>query len=664
MRIGLFSDTYMPEINGVVTSIVTLQKELEKHGHTVFVVTTAPSALHVQKDGNILRLPGIEIKKLYGYRMSSPFSVVGLNDIATMHLDIIHVHTEFGIGTFARIVSKLLSIPIVATYHTLYEDYTHYLNFVQSATIDKTLRSLAGSLSKAYGTMCHELIAPSEKTRDILKGYGVEKEIHVIPTGLELSKFSRANFDSKQLQQLRTSLGIQEHEKVLLFVGRIAVEKAIDMILQSMQILVTRNVSVKAVIVGGGPYLDELKYLAKKLDLVDHVVFTDKKPNSEVPMYYAMSDMFVSASTSETQGLTFIEAIASESVVFAKERNILSDIIIEGESGYYFDDSNELARKIEEHISLPSQKQQQIVKKGLEMIQPLGSQPFYEAVYKVYLNAISKQKDEYAIVKIKMKQSNYFEVTLESAEEELALMISIESFYKYELEKGACVQREIVEEFKKEDSTIRSYLGAIRYLTVKDRTRKEMYDYLSQKTPLTIKEINQMIEQLENMGYIDDDRYLQQSLESMKASLMGKKKIKASLVKKGIPYEKIDAVLLQEDDEDFVESAIKLIEQSKLMELNKNLTKTKEAIQSKLLRMGYNNDIIAEVMQRLHLEKDEEKESVLLSKEYDKQLIRLSKKYTGFDLKSKLITTLIRKGFEYAQVIEEVESRKDEFETN
>ncbi|MBE6114232.1 MAG: glycosyltransferase [Erysipelotrichaceae bacterium] len=664
MRIGLFSDTYMPEINGVVTSIVTLQKELEKHGHTVFVVTTAPSALHVQKDGNILRLPGIEIKKLYGYRMSSPFSVVGLNDIATMHLDIIHVHTEFGIGTFARIVSKLLSIPIVATYHTLYEDYTHYLNFVQSATIDKTLRSLAGSLSKAYGTMCHELIAPSEKTRDILKGYGVEKEIHVIPTGLELSKFSRANFDSKQLQQLRTSLGIQEHEKVLLFVGRIAVEKAIDMILQSMQILVTRNVSVKAVIVGGGPYLDELKYLAKKLDLVDHVVFTDKKPNSEVPMYYAMSDMFVSASTSETQGLTFIEAIASESVVFAKERNILSDIIIEGESGYYFDDSNELARKIEEHISLPSQKQQQIVKKGLEMIQPLGSQPFYEAVYKVYLNAISKQKDEYAIVKIKMKQSNYFEVTLESAEEELALMISIESFYKYELEKGACVQREIVEEFKKEDSTIRSYLGAIRYLTVKDRTRKEMYDYLSQKTPLTIKEINQMIEQLENMGYIDDDRYLQQSLESMKVSLMGKKKIKASLVKKGIPYEKIDAVLLQEDDEDFVESAIKLIEQSKLMELNKNLTKTKEAIQSKLLRMGYNNDIIAEVMQRLHLEKDEEKESVLLSKEYDKQLIRLSKKYTGFDLKSKLITTLIRKGFEYAQVIEEVESRKDEFETN
>ncbi|MBQ9986776.1 MAG: RecX family transcriptional regulator [Erysipelotrichales bacterium] len=664
MRIGLFSDTYMPEINGVVTSIVTLQKELEKHGHTVFVVTTAPSALHVQKDGNILRLPGIEIKKLYGYRMSSPFSVVGLNDIATMHLDIIHVHTEFGIGTFARIVSKLLSIPIVATYHTLYEDYTHYLNFVQSATIDKTLRSLAGSLSKAYGTMCHELIAPSEKTRDILKGYGVEKEIHVIPTGLELSKFSRANFDSNQLQQLRTSLGIQEHEKVLLFVGRIAVEKAIDMILQSMQILVTRKVPVKAVIVGGGPYLDELKYLAKKLDLVDHVVFTDKKPNSEVPMYYAMSDMFVSASTSETQGLTFIEAIASESVVFAKERNILSDIIIEGESGYYFDDSNELARKIEEHISLPSQKQQQIVKKGLEMIQPLGSQPFYEAVYKVYLNAISKQKDEYAIVKIKMKQSNYFEVTLESAEEELALMISIESFYKYELEKGACVQREIVEEFKKEDSTIRSYLGAIRYLTVKDRTRKEMYDYLSQKTPLTIKEINQMIEQLENMGYIDDDRYLQQSLESMKASLMGKKKIKASLVKKGIPYEKIDAVLLQEDDEDFVESAIKLIEQSKLMELNKNLTKTKEAIQSKLLRMGYNNDIIAEVMQRLHLEKDEEKESVLLSKEYDKQLIRLSKKYTGFDLKSKLITTLIRKGFEYAQVIEEVESRKDEFETN
>ena len=128
MRIGLFSDTYTPDINGVVSSIVTLQKELEKRGHEVFVITNHKALLSTQREGNVLRLPGLELKWLYGYKLTTPYHFSAKDEIRKMNLDVIHVHTEFGVGMFARIVAKYLNIPVVSTYHTMYEDYTHYIN--------------------------------------------------------------------------------------------------------------------------------------------------------------------------------------------------------------------------------------------------------------------------------------------------------------------------------------------------------------------------------------------------------------------------------------------------------------------------------------------------------------------------------------------------------
>lgn len=137
MRIGLFSDTYLPDINGVVSSIVTLQKELEKNGHEVFVIANHKGLLHSKREGNVLRLPGFELKWLYGYILSTPYHFSAKDDIKAMNLDLIHVHTEFGIGIFARIVAKDLGIPLVCTYHTMYEDYTHYINKFDIEGIDK-----------------------------------------------------------------------------------------------------------------------------------------------------------------------------------------------------------------------------------------------------------------------------------------------------------------------------------------------------------------------------------------------------------------------------------------------------------------------------------------------------------------------------------------------
>ena len=136
MRIGLFGDTYFPEINGVATSIKTLEDELIKLGHEVYIITTKADFSKPELEGRVLRLPGIELKFLYGYVLTSPLQISAFNIVRSLDLDIIHAHTEFGIGIFARICSRLLSIPLVSTYHTTYEDYTHYVNFINSNIVD------------------------------------------------------------------------------------------------------------------------------------------------------------------------------------------------------------------------------------------------------------------------------------------------------------------------------------------------------------------------------------------------------------------------------------------------------------------------------------------------------------------------------------------------
>lgn len=649
MRIGLFSDTYTPEINGVVTSIVTLQKELEKHGHTVFVVTTANSALHIQKDGNILRMPGVEIKKLYGYRLSSPFHVIGLNDIKQMNLDVIHVHTEFGIGIFARIVGRILSIPIVATYHTMYEDYTHYVNVVQSKTVDKGLKRIVSSLSRMYGDACNELISPSEKTKAILERYGVAKQIHVIPTGLDLARFDKEKFSREFRQSLRESLQIGIEEYMLLFVGRIAKEKSIDTILYLMDKCKKDGLPVRAVIVGDGPDLSSLKELASSLHIEDRVVFTGRVVANEVPQYYAASDFFVSASLSETQGLTFIEAMASGCIVFAQEKDIMKELIIEGESGFYFDNVDELFSKIAAVISSGPQYRECLSENARKAVEVLDSSYFYQSVIKVYERAVYRHKNLYKVKSTKLKAGN-FEVVFENDVEEAKLLVSLDSFYKHHLQVDLLVSVDVLMQLKEEDEWLRAYQGAIRYLSGRDRTRKEMYDYLGAKSKLPINKVNEMIERFETLNYINDERYVKNQIDRMKVMLVGKKKILANLVKKGIPYEMANEALGQEDASFELQSAIQLIEKQLPTIRGKSEKGVRDTLLARLIRQGFHRDTIDDAMALITIEQDEHEQTRLLKKEFDKQKNKLSKRYQDKELRQRLFHALARKGFEFDMI--------------
>ena len=170
MRIGLFTDTYPPNINGVATSVCMLKKALEKKGHQVFLVTVNPDNMKFvyEDNGKTIKLPGLPVG-IYDYRLSGIYPIRVVNKIKKWKLDVIHSHTEFGVGTFARLISKQLNIPLVHTYHTMYEDYVHYITH---GYFNKSSKKLVEYLTLFYcDTTANELIVPTKKTLNIYKKF-------------------------------------------------------------------------------------------------------------------------------------------------------------------------------------------------------------------------------------------------------------------------------------------------------------------------------------------------------------------------------------------------------------------------------------------------------------------------------------------------------------
>ena len=206
MRIGLFTDTYPPYINGVSTSVCMLKHALEKKGHQVFVVTVNNNSLKYsfEDDNTVIRIPGIPVG-IYDYRLTGVYPLRAINIVKKWKLDVIHSHTEFGIGTFARIIAKQLDIPLVHTYHTMYEDYVHYITH---GYFNKSSKKIVEYLTLFYcDKTANELIVPTKKTYDLFKEkYDVDRNVHIIPTGIEIERFYKENVDHKKVTELKKQL--------------------------------------------------------------------------------------------------------------------------------------------------------------------------------------------------------------------------------------------------------------------------------------------------------------------------------------------------------------------------------------------------------------------------------------------------------------------------
>ena len=385
MRVGLFTDTYKPHINGVATSILMLEHALRKLGCEVYIVTVNNDILSYDfGDDHIIRIPGIPTG-IYDYRLSGIYPLKAINKIKKWNLDIIHSHTEFGIGTFARIIAKQLDIPIVHTYHTMYEDYVHYIT---RGHFNNTSKKIVEYFTKFYcDKTVTELIVPTKKTYDLFKEkYKYDRNVHIIPTGIEVERFYKDNIDFDKVKKLKKQYGINKDDFVILFVGRIAKEKSIDFLIDNHASLVKKNKNCKLLIVGGGPDLELLKKKAKKLG--DNVIFTGKVPWDEVPYYYHLSNCFATASHTETQGLTVIEAMSAGIPVVCLDDESFNTVVIEGICGYLFKDKKKYKNSI---IKLMCDKDNAIKmgRKALIESDKYSAKYYAESVMKVYEIALN-----------------------------------------------------------------------------------------------------------------------------------------------------------------------------------------------------------------------------------------------------------------------------------
>ncbi len=346
MNIGLFTETYYPEINGVANSVFMLKTELEEIGHTVYVfTTTTPGAPEFEH--NVFRVPSLPCVFITERRVGLFYQPKLAALIKKLNLDLIHTHTEFSLGIFGRIMAKELKLPTVHTYHTIYEDYTHYLNVTHIKTIDKRAKAFVRVFSRICCNTVEQVIVPTEKVRELLLNYSVFKDISVVPTGVNLKKFNPDIYPKEEVLELRKQYGIGPGDKVLLYLGRISKEKNISEIIEAMPDFMQSRERIKFLIVGGGPEMEHLKQAVSRKNMEDKIIFTGPKPWDNIGLYYQLGDVFVSASQSETQGLTYIEAMAAGLPVVAKKDKCLEDILEPGLNGYDFSDRDGLIRGLD-----------------------------------------------------------------------------------------------------------------------------------------------------------------------------------------------------------------------------------------------------------------------------------------------------------------------------
>lgn len=391
MKIGLFTDTYTPFINGVTTSIVMLEKALIKAGHEVFIVTVNPDDISYkyEDEERIIRIPGIPIG-IYDYRLTGIYPLKAIGKIKSWNLDIIHSHTEFGIGTFARIIAKQFDIPLVHTYHTMYEDYVHYITKGHFA---KSSKKIVEYLTMFYcDKTAKKLIVPSKKTYQLFKEkYKVDKEVEIVPTGMELDRFFQEKFTKEEVIKTKEELGIKQDDFVILYVGRLAKEKNVELLLESQGKILKHHKKCKLVIVGSGPDYEPFIEYSRKLGISKSVIFTNAIAWDKIPIYYQIADIFATASSTETQGLTILEAMAASKPIVCFEDDAFNETVTSGKNGFMFQNAEEYVKIVVDLIK-NKKKLKELAKEARITAEKHSLGEYAQKMLKIYNSCIEEYR--------------------------------------------------------------------------------------------------------------------------------------------------------------------------------------------------------------------------------------------------------------------------------
>lgn len=299
LRIAIFSDSCLPVLNGVSVSIEALVQELRNQGHSVHIFTTSYPG-HKDTDPNTCRFWSLCTPWTGDYPLAMPPFVMALRSFRQHHFDIIHTHTPFTVGFCGLRWAESHEIPIVSTYHTLYDRYAHYIPWYIPR---RYVRFKIAKHTNFYYSRVNHVIVPSVAAFRWLRRHSVKTPISVIPTGAP----PRQLLDRGEIRQ---QLGIGPDQRILLYVGRIAREKNLPTLFDMTARVFREDPTLRLWLVGDGPYRETCADIARKLGIGDRVRFVGYVPRAEVDRYYAAADLFVFSSITETQGLVIQEAMA------------------------------------------------------------------------------------------------------------------------------------------------------------------------------------------------------------------------------------------------------------------------------------------------------------------------------------------------------------------
>ncbi|HEX3047510.1 MAG TPA: glycosyltransferase family 4 protein [Bacillota bacterium] len=321
MKIVFFTNAYKPITSGVVRAISLFTRGLQEKGHQVYIF--AP-AYHdwTDEEPDIFRFPAVNLSRQVDFPIAIPYYPKLCEILHKIQPDIIHTHHPFVLGKIGIRQAQKLDIPTVYTFHTQYEQYAHYFPLPA-----EMVKKIARERIRSFARRVDRLTAPAESVVELLRGYGVDRPVTVLPNPIELGIFL-----NRDQGKVRECYGL-EGKRMLLSVGRLGQEKNLGLMLRALVILTEDFPQLRLILVGSGPAGESLRREAHELGVTDRVIFTGRVADEELPSFFRAADLFIMTSLTETFGIVIMEAMAAGIPVVAVTGNGSKDLITPGLNG-------------------------------------------------------------------------------------------------------------------------------------------------------------------------------------------------------------------------------------------------------------------------------------------------------------------------------------------
>jgi 1,2-diacylglycerol 3-alpha-glucosyltransferase len=370
MKIAIFTETYFPSINGVATHIKALRDGLEKLGHQVLIITADKNCkAHYIHEG-VLYCPAIEVKRFYGFGAAPPYSRKRLKMIERFAPDIIHVHHEFGVGISGIYSAKRFGLPLVYTLHTMYDEYIYYIS---TPKLHWIVKKISHKYVRFIASRADALTGPSKKCDEYFRQIGIKKEMNLIPNSVNLSAFHINQITEEKKKEMRSAYGINDGSMLACFAGRLGKEKSVDILLKYWAKEISAEDRLHLLIIGDGPERKSLEELAEELGISKMVTFAGLVKHQEMPVYIGMCDIYVTASTSDTNSISMLEAMAAGLPVLQRYDELNEEQIAEDINGYIWQNAAELGARLKEMRDLSKEERKELKKKVRETVRSHGT---------------------------------------------------------------------------------------------------------------------------------------------------------------------------------------------------------------------------------------------------------------------------------------------------